>query len=114
MGKRSRREAQKRLSAMQLGAPKQSVTGPQPILMESLLDEVHDGNEYQSIVSRIPRKGLDLIEDVIRGIAEIEKIRDRPCLAYVGNVVKKDDSGNSSVDLSDDLPFREMVAKVPA
>jgi hypothetical protein len=33
---------------------------------------------------------------------------------YAGNVVRKDDSGLSSVDLSDDLPFREMVAKVPA
>jgi hypothetical protein len=34
-------------------------------------------------------------------------------LAYVGNVVRGD-SGNSGIDSSDDLPFIEMVQKVPA
>lgn len=114
MGKGSR-ETRRRLQAMQqAAAARQVIPRQQQNFVNSLLDEVQDGNEYQSIVSKVPRPGFDLIEDVVRGIAEIEAIRGRPCLVYVGNVVKKDDSGSSSIDSSDDLPFREMVAKVPA
>lgn len=86
--------------------------GPPIRLVGSLLDELQDGKEYSSILDASPQVGTDVLTDVIRGLAEIERVRGRPCLAYVGNVVKKDD-GESSLDSSDDLPFREMVAKVP-
>jgi len=80
----------------------------------SLYDAMQDGNEYQSIVDKQLQPGTNLIEEVVRGIAEIESVRGRPCVLYVGNVIKKDDSGASGIDSSDDLPFREMVEKVPA
>lgn len=83
-----------------------------PKVVDSLLDTLEDGNEYGSIVSVVPKQGLELFDELIRGLNEIEEIRERPCLTYVGNVVR-DDSGNSGVDSTDDLPFFEMVQKVP-
>lgn len=83
------------------------------IAVPSLLDAMKDGNEYGSIVSVFPKPGVDLVDDVIRGIKEIQAIRNRPCLAYVGNVVKRDDP-NIAIDPSDDLPFSEAVNKVAA
>lgn len=88
-----------------------AVKGPK--VVDSLLDTIEDGNEYGSIVSVVTRKDLELFDEVIRGIKEIEIIRKRPCLTYIGNVVRND-SGNSGVDSTDDLPFFEMVHKVPA
>lgn len=89
------------------------VTQPAVINVKSLLDSMVDGYEYGSIVSAMPPKELNLIDEAIRGLEAIEKIRNRPCLAYVGNVVRKD-SGDSGIDPTDDLPFIEMVKKVPA
>lgn len=80
--------------------------------MPSLLDAMEDGNEYSSIVGLIPSPSVDLMDDLVRGLQAIEQVRDRPCLSYVGNVVKGD--ALAGVDSSDDLPFAEMVAKVPA
>lgn len=84
-----------------------------PKTVDSLLDTIQDGNEYGSIVSVQPRKDLDLLSEVVRGLSEIEKKRERPCLTYIGNVVRQDD-GSSGIDSSDDLPFQEMVNSVPA
>ncbi len=97
----------------QADAARQQIVVARPAPVGSLLDVMQDGNEYQSIVDKQLNPGTNLFDDIVRGLAEIERIRGRPCIMYVGNVVKKDDSGGSGVDSSDDLPFREMVAKVP-
>jgi Serine dehydrogenase proteinase len=78
----------------------------------SLLDSMADGAEYQSIVSLVPDASLDLVGEVTRAMSAIEQIRGRPCLAYIGNVVRRD-NGDSGIDATDDLPFAEMIAKVP-
>lgn len=80
-------------------------------VVNSLLDNMQDGNEYGSIVSLSTPVEMDLFDEVIRGIQEIENIRERPCLTYVGNVVRS--GGDSGIDSTDDLPFIEMVQKVP-
>jgi len=72
-----------------------------------------DGNEYGSIVSLMPEPHLDLVGEVVRGIQEVESIRGRPCLAYVGNVVRTD-AEDTGIDSTDDVPFAEMVARVPS
>jgi hypothetical protein len=77
----------------------------------SLLDAVVDGREYESIVGLMPPDNLDLVVEMQRALGEIERIRSRPCLAYAGNIIK---SGDTSIDSSDDLPFAEMIAAVPA
>jgi hypothetical protein len=82
-------------------------------VVPSLLDAVEDGKEYGSIVSAVTPSGFDLLDDIVRGLEAIEQLRNRPCIAYVGNVVGSDD-GSSGVDATDDLPFAELVAQVPA
>jgi len=83
-----------------------------PRVVPSLLDAIIDGKEYGSIVDASTPPDHNLLEDIVRGLNKIEEIRKRPCIAYVGNVVRRDD-GNSGVDATDDLPFAEMVALVP-
>lgn len=80
--------------------------------VDSLLDTMKDGSEYVSIVDKSPREGVDVLAEVVRGIAEIEKIRGRPCILYVGNVITKD-GGEAGIDSTDDLPFQEMVNNIP-
>lgn len=113
MGKKSREE-RRRVTALQERVVARHVQAAvQADYADSLLAEVEDGKEYTSIVDKKLRPGTNVLDDVSRGIAEIERLRGRPCIAYIGNVVKKDE-GESSIDSSDDLPFREMVAQVPA
>ena len=76
--------------------------------VSSLLDAMSDGNEYGSIVSVSVAK--DVVPDMRRALADIERIRQRPCIAYVANVVR----GLQDVSISpqDHLPFCEMVNNV--
>lgn len=92
--------------------PSPAVLGATQEEVPSLLDAIQDDIEYNSIVSKMLRANVDLVEETVKGIREIEKLRARPCLAYVGNVVK---GGNaeSAIDAIDDLPFTEMVENVP-
>lgn len=80
--------------------------------VDSLLDVMEDGNEYLSIVGKEINPEVNLLEEVIRGLNDIEAIRERTCIAYLGDVVSEK-SGPSGIDQSDDLPFKEMVDKVP-
>ena len=79
----------------------------------SLLAAMIDGKEYASIVDKVPSSGYDVLNDVSQALGDIEAIRGRPCVAYLGNVVRAD-TGGSSIDASDDLPFQEMIRQVPA
>jgi len=80
--------------------------------VDSLYDKMQDGNEYSSILSANLKPNTNLFLDFVKGLKEIAAVRSRPCIAYVGNVVKQ--IGESGIDATDDLPFAEMVAKVPA
>lgn len=111
MGRKSREKWNRALTRNRMVVQPQNQT---PAQVSSLYDAMQDGNEYQSIVDKLPVAGTNLMDEVARGISEIEQVRGRPCILYVGNVVKKDDTGSSGVDTSDDLPFREMVEKVPS
>ena len=82
---------------------------PQPQAVLSLLDAMVEGNEFASIVGLFLQDG-DVVRELRRSLAEIEAIRSRPCLCYVANVVKQD--ATMAIDLSDDLPFNEMVSLV--
>jgi Serine dehydrogenase proteinase len=84
----------------------------EPRIVDSLIDSLEDGNEYGSIVGLAPRPDLDLISEVLKGLSQIEQLRSRPCLSYVGNVVRPE-APDSGIDSTDDLPFLEMVNQVP-
>lgn len=111
MGKKSRQKRERWLRHQTVHENPEVPLGQTRV--HSLLDVMQDGNEYQSIVDKVPENGTNLLDEVVRGISEIEATRMRPCILYVGNMIKRDPSGGSGIDTSDDLPFREMVAKVP-
>jgi hypothetical protein len=79
-------------------------------VVDSLLDAMEEGNEYGSIVSIMPKEGTDLANEVAKSLADIEKATNRPCIAYLGNIVTAQD--HSGIDPSDELPFSEMVNNV--
>jgi hypothetical protein len=96
--------------------PGQNSTARQQIVVQtvdSLLDAMRDGNEYGSIVGLMLKPATDLTDEVVRGLRDIEAIRGRPCLCYVGNVIGAGRSELSGVDATDDLPFGEMVQQLP-
>lgn len=95
------------------GAPSSGSKPSNVQRVPSLLDAMKDGHEYTRIVSSTPPDGVDFLDDVARALAAVEQLRQRPCLIYAGNVVRRDD-GDSGIDATDDLPFAEMVARVPA
>ncbi len=78
----------------------------------SLLTSMRDGHEYASIVGVVPPPDSNLLDDIKQALAEIEAIRGRPCICYVGNVIAG--TPESGVITKDDLPFAEMVNSVPA
>lgn len=85
----------------------------QPRLVASLLDEMRDGREYESIVGCTTPPTLNLLDELVRALKDVEALRGRPAISYCGNVVRSD-SGMSGVDTTDDVPFSELVASVPA
>lgn len=78
----------------------------------SLLDAMVDGNEYGSIVPLVLSDGIELNIELQRAIAEVEKLRGRPCICYVANQIKR--IAQAGIVAADHLPFNEMVAGVPA
>lgn len=77
--------------------------------VNSLLDEMKDGREYESIIPLTPITS-DLVPEIKRAISEIENIRSRPLLCYFANVVRP--MPEVLIQSSDDLPFNEMVNSV--
>ena len=78
--------------------------------IKPLLDAMIDGEEYSSIVGVMPPAGMNLVDELKKALCDIEAVRGRPCIAYVGNVVNG--KSDSSVITKDDLPFVEMVQAV--
>ena len=89
-----------------------NVNKPAPArTVNSLYDQIVPGEEYASITSLTPAPGVDMLEDVVKGLRVIENIRQRPCLAYIGDVVTTNKL-EVGVDNSDDVPFQEMIRNV--
>ncbi len=81
-------------------------------MVKSLLDVMEDGREYASLVDCVA-DGLDVKTEFRRAITEYENLRGRPLLCYLANTIKPA-PGSTSIDATDDIPFAEMVAAVPA
>jgi len=78
--------------------------GPSP------LDVMKDGHEFESLLS-YNFSNVDMLSEIRKCIQEVETARNRRVLCYISNVVNG--SIGNSIDGTDDLPFREMVASVP-
>lgn len=79
----------------------------EPKKVDSLLDNMIDGREYQSIVDLIPKNG-DIVSEIKKALKKIEEIRKIPCVCYMSNVINEQISSNH-IDFSDDLPFKELI-----
>ena len=79
--------------------------GPSP------LDVMQDGHEFESLLN-YNFANVDIVTEIRRSIKEIEAARGKRTLCYISNVVNG--TINNSIDGTDDLPFREMVASVPS
>lgn len=104
MGKQHQFYGKQNTSMMRPSAPKQVIT--------SLLDHMQDGHEFESILA-FTELNIDLIAEIRRAISEIQTIRKRPCICYLGNIVNTNIKVSISIDYNDDLPFSEMIALIP-
>jgi len=89
---------------------------PQPPVMppvsSTMLDKMVDGREFESLL-KYQYHGLNVMAELQKSIQEIKAIRKRPVVCYVANVVKPTNA-SISIEDSDDLPFNEMIASLPA
>ncbi len=97
------------------GKPKKKLQFKKPQRIEpikSLLDVMEDGNEYESIV-RHSSIDIDFAQELRRSINEIEAARQKPLVCLLSNVINGKIRENTGIDNTDDLPFTEMIAKIP-
>lgn len=80
-------------------------------ITSTLLDKMVDGREFESLLN-YQYQNLNFVSELRKSIAEIKAVRGRPIVCYVANVVKP--SPAISIEDSDDLPFNEMIASLPA
>lgn len=83
---------------------------PKPIVT-SLLDEMIEGREYQSIID-VQVQNIDLVSELKRALDEISVIRHRPIVCYIGNVFNQGLTASNSIDFTDNLPFSEMLDSI--
>lgn len=80
--------------------------------ISSLLDHMVDGREFESLV-KFRVVNVDIANEIKKSLKEIEAVRRRPVICYLGNVVNTAIKVSTSIDYNDDLPFSEMVAAIP-
>jgi hypothetical protein len=82
-------------------------------IVNSLLDNMIDGKEYQSLLN-LNVQNLDFISEMRKAIYEIQEIRKKTSICYLANVVNPNIKTSISIQNNDDLPFSEMVSSVSA
>lgn len=83
----------------------------QPIY-ESMLDEMIDEKEYQSIIGK--QFKIDFSTELSRALDDISKIRGRPVACLVSNMINHKITVNTGISEEDDLPFGEMLNNASA
>ncbi|MDD4347737.1 MAG: hypothetical protein PHF70_01420 [Opitutales bacterium] len=84
---------------------------PERRKVNSFLDAMVDGREYSSLLDVQPNN-INLVEEIQRALADIEKARGRRCICYISNVLRAGEP-STPVELQDDLPFAELVGSIP-
>jgi len=78
----------------------------------SLLDNMKDGREFESLLSLNDPVKIDVAGDIRKSLAEISAIRGRPIVCYLANVVNQSIKQSTSINADDDLPFNELISCV--
>lgn len=79
----------------------------------SFLDIMVDHREFESII-RITNQKVNIVEELRRSMDEIKAARGNYVVAYLSNVVNQSIKANISINDTDDKPFEELIATVPA
>uniref|UniRef100_UPI0025F4A165 SDH family Clp fold serine proteinase n=1 Tax=Mucilaginibacter sp. TaxID=1882438 RepID=UPI0025F4A165 len=83
----------------------------------TLFDKIIPGREFESLLAAFKpgsAVNIDIATEIRRAISEVEKIRGRPLICYVANVVSSKIKAPTGIDNNDDLPFAEMISMIPA
>jgi hypothetical protein len=89
-----------------------STTQLLPPLVDSFLDVMVDGREYESMLNyRV--NGMSAPE-FRRALMEIQSATGRYIICYIANTVNLNIKANTGINATDELPFAEMVNSVPA
>lgn len=83
-------------------------------VVTSLLDNMIEGREYESVLSLRTAENFDAIAEMRRSLDEISAIRKRPVICYLANLYNLKIAANKSINLTDQFPFSEMVSCVPS
>lgn len=81
--------------------------------INSLLDKMQDGCEYESIIG-LQNVQVDLGAELRNALVDITDVRKKPCLCYIANILTPPVGANTSINPSDERPFIEMIDAVPA
>ena len=83
-----------------------------PAITKDLLSFMKDGREFESLVKKKPA-GIDLAYEIRKSLQEIMEVRKRPAICYLANLANAKIREPISIDISDDLPFSEMISSIP-
>lgn len=84
----------------------------QQVAINSLLDVMEDGREYESLL-RFSNFNIDAVTEFRKSLKEIESIRKRPVVCYLANNINPNIKTETAIDYNDDLPFSEMIGLIP-
>jgi len=96
-----------------IGRPKAMIPQQNISQVTSLLEVMKDDHEFESSISA-KNVNVDVVADIRKVLAEIEELRKRPVICYLGNLVNPRIKASTSIDYNDDLPFSEMISVIPA
>lgn len=83
-----------------------------PNAVNSLLDHMIDGKEYESLLS-LNVQNINLASEIRKALDEIQEIRKKPAICYLANVIRPNIKSSISIQNNDDLPFSEMISTIP-
>ena len=93
--------------------PSKSAIQPlKPSPITSLLDQMVDGRELESLLKH-KEFDVDLVSEIRRAIEDISIVRNRPVICYLANTINANIKAPISVNNNDELPFSEMISSIP-
>ena len=104
MGKKCR----KKLKIEKKKALAKTKTMPTRPVASSLLGAMEDGIEFASLC-KYNYENVDIYRELRQSISEVETARQRTAICYFANFLASD----SGIDITDDIPFNEMINAVP-
>lgn len=87
------------------------ITTPNNPQITSLLNEMKEGREYESIIG-LQNVQVELASEFRIALKDISTIRGVPCLCYISNMLSPPLHANISINPTDEKPFIEMINAV--